>query len=121
MVTRKKPARGQIWHVNGDPQAGHEFKGPHYYIVITEAELNAAFSTALCVPVTSTGAYARLEGVTVVIDGNSTDNGKVTGVALPFSIRSLDLIARGGAYMAMVEPCIMDEITNMIIDLIDPQ
>lgn len=32
---RTSPARGEIWHVNGDPQAGHEFKGAHYHLVIS--------------------------------------------------------------------------------------
>lgn len=122
MITRRtSPARGEIWHVNGDPQAGREFKGVHYYLVISEHAINTAFSTAICVPITSAGAFARSEGVTVVIDGSSTDTGKVTGVALPFAIRALDLKARGATYAATAEPHIVDEVTALMIDIIDPQ
>ncbi|MGL5385776.1 MAG: type II toxin-antitoxin system PemK/MazF family toxin [Serratia sp. (in: enterobacteria)] len=118
---RTSPARGEIWHVNGDPQAGREFKGAHYYLVISEHAINTAFSTAICVPITSAGAFARSEGVTVVIDGSSTDTGKVTGVALPFAIRALDLKAREATYAATAEPHIVDEVTALMIDIIDPQ
>ncbi|MJS61858.1 type II toxin-antitoxin system PemK/MazF family toxin [Salmonella enterica subsp. enterica] len=118
---RTTPARGEIWHVNGDPQTGKEFKGAHYYAVISALELNAAFQTALCVPITSAGAFSRSEGVTVVIDGSSTDTGKITGVALPFAVRALDLKARGASYAATIEPHVMDEITALLIDIIDPQ
>lgn len=122
MVKRRTtPARGEIWHINGDPQAGKEFKGAHYYAVISAGELNAAFQTAICVPITSAGVFARSEGVTVVIDGSSTDTGKITGVALPFAVRALDLKARGAQYAATLEPHVMDEITALLIDIIDPQ
>lgn len=118
---RNTPARGEIWHVNGDPQAGKEFKGPHYYLVISAFELNAAFQTAICIPITSAGAFSRSEGVTVVIDGSSTDTGAVTGVALPFAVRSLDLKSRGAVYVATAGQHIIDEVTALLIDIIDPQ
>lgn len=72
-------------------------------------------------PITSAGAFARSEGVTVVIDGSSTDTGKVTGVALPFAIRTLDLKARKATYAATAELHIVDEVTALMIDIIDPQ
>ncbi|MEN4757765.1 type II toxin-antitoxin system PemK/MazF family toxin [Pantoea agglomerans] len=121
MVSRKVPQKGEIWHVNGDPVEGREFRGPHYYLVISPRELVAALGTAVCVPVTSGGAAARSKAVTVYLDGDSTDNGKVTGVALCYQLRSLDLTARRASYTAKVEPHIMDEILSMVVDLIDPR
>ncbi len=122
MVKRKGiPMRGEIWHINGDPQAGKEFKGAHYYLILSESELNDAFKTAICVPITSAGAFSRSLGVTVVLDGSSTDTGKITGVILPFGVRSLDLKARGATYAATAESHIIDEVTAILIDIIDPQ
>lgn len=111
------PQKGEIWHVNGDPVEGREFKGPHYYLVISRRELVAALGTAVCVPVTSGGGASRSQGVTVYLDGNSTD----TGVALCYQVRSLDLTARRASYAATVEPHIMDEILSLVVDLIDPR
>lgn len=121
MVSRRVPQKGEIWHVNGDPVAGREFKGPHYYLVISPQELVAALGTAVCVPVTSGGSASRSQSVTVYLDGNSTDTGRITGVVLCYQLRSLDLSARKGAYAATVESHIMDEILSMVIDLIDPR
>lgn len=121
MVSRRVPKKGEIWHVNGDPVEGREFKGPHYYLVISQRELVAALGTAVCVPVTSGGGASRSQGVTVYLDGNSTDTGKVTGVALCYQLRSLDLTARRASYVATVEPPIMDEILSLVVDLIDPR
>ena len=121
MVSRRVPQKGEIWHVNGDPVEGREFKGPHYYLVISQRELVVALGTAVCVPVTSGGVASRSQGVTVFLDGNSTDTGKVTGVALCYQVRSLDLTARKASYAARVEPHVMDEILSLVVDLIDPR
>lgn len=121
MASRRNPGRGEIWHVNGDPVEGHEFKGAHYYLVLSERELVAAMGTAMCIPVTSGGALARSKSTTVYIGGNSTDTGKVTGVALCHQIRALDLVARKGTYFCEAESSLVDEIIMMVIDLLDPK
>lgn len=118
---KRTPAKGEIWHVNGDPVTGHEFQGPHYYLVLSEKKLVAALGTAVCVPVTSGGNQARSKAVTVWLDGDSTDTGKITGVVLCYQLRSLDLVACKGRYAATVSPWVMDEILGMVVDLIDPQ
>ncbi|WP_233593104.1 PemK family transcriptional regulator [Candidatus Pantoea deserta] len=48
-------------------------------------------------------------------------NGKVTGVALCYQLRSLDLKARRASYAATVEPHVIDEILSLVVDLIDPR
>jgi mRNA interferase ChpB len=121
MVTRRSPDKGQIWHVDGGPVEGREFRGPHYYLVISPRELTDALGTTLCVPVTSGGAASRSQGVTVYLDGDSTDTGKVTGVAMCYQLRSLDLTARHATYTCTVEPHILDEIISLVVDLIDPR
>ncbi|HFE3207851.1 TPA: type II toxin-antitoxin system PemK/MazF family toxin [Providencia stuartii] len=119
-MAKKIPAKGQIWHTNGDPISGREFQGAHYYLVISDGELNKKLGTAICVPVTSGGLLARSTGVTVVLDGSSTDKGIVTGVVLCYQIRTLDLASRKATYSSTVNPEILDEVIGKIVDIIDP-
>ncbi|WP_323086620.1 type II toxin-antitoxin system PemK/MazF family toxin [Providencia alcalifaciens] len=119
-MAKKTPARGQIWHTNGDPISGREFQGAHYYLVISDGELNRQLGTSMCVPITSGGLLARSTGVTVVIDGSSTDKGNVTGVALCYQIRALDLESRNATYSSKVTPEILDEVIQNIVNLVDP-
>ncbi|GAA0353070.1 type II toxin-antitoxin system PemK/MazF family toxin [Morganella psychrotolerans] len=122
MVRRKStPAKGDIWHVNGDPASGKEFKGPHYYLVISDQGINQALGVAICLPITSGGGLARSQSVTVSIDGSSTDKGLVTGVVLCYQIRTMDLAARKASYHSKVAPEIMDEVLGIVVDIIDPQ
>ncbi|PHM23788.1 type II toxin-antitoxin system PemK/MazF family toxin [Xenorhabdus ehlersii] len=118
---RNVPGKGEIWHTNGDPVSGREFRGTHYYLVISEFALNQKLGTALCVPITSGGGLARSEAVTVYLDGSSTDTGKITGVVLCYQIRSLDLNERKATYSAQAEPSVVDEILSKVIDILDPQ
>ncbi|MBD1229438.1 type II toxin-antitoxin system PemK/MazF family toxin [Xenorhabdus griffiniae] len=122
MVRRRNfPSKGEIWHANGDPVSDREFKGAHYYLVISEFALNQKLGTALCVPITSRGGIARSEAVTVYLDGSSTDTGKITGVVLCYQIRSLDLNELKATYSAQATPGIVDEILTKVIDILDPQ
>ncbi|HHR5880499.1 TPA: type II toxin-antitoxin system PemK/MazF family toxin [Providencia alcalifaciens] len=121
MVKAKRPHKGQIWHINGDPVAGKEFKGPHYYLVVTDTQINTALGTSICVPITSGGSRARTQNVTVYLDGSSTDTGNITGCILCYQLRSLDLIARKATYSATLNEDIFEEVLSNIIDIIDPQ
>lgn len=118
---RRIPSKGEIWHVDGDPVSGREFKGAHYYLVISEQSLVAKLGTAICVPITSGGGLARSASVTVYLDGNATDTGKITGVALCYQVRALDLAMRGATYEAKAETHIVNEVLGLVVDLIDPQ
>ena len=121
MAKTKKPHKGQIWHINGDPVSGKEFKGPHYYLVITDSQLNNALGTTLCAPITSGGRTSRTQSVTVYLDGSSTDTGKITGCVLCYQLRSLDLLAQKANYSATLEESVFEEVLGKIIDIIDPQ
>ncbi|MDE9544123.1 type II toxin-antitoxin system PemK/MazF family toxin [Xenorhabdus bovienii] len=119
-MAKKIPTKGQIWHTNGDPTSGREFKGSHYYLVISDEKLNKPLGTAIAVPITSAGKLARSSGVTVILDGASTDKGIVTGCVLCHQLRTLDLEARNASYSSSVTPEILDEVIGKIIDIIDP-
>jgi len=47
MVSKRVPQKGEIWHVNGHPVEERGFKGPHYYLIISQRELVAALGTAV--------------------------------------------------------------------------
>ncbi|WP_029991360.1 type II toxin-antitoxin system PemK/MazF family toxin [Morganella morganii] len=119
-MAKKTPGKGQIWHTNGDPVSGKEFKGSHYYLVISDEVLHKTLGTAICVPITSAGLRARSTGVTVILDGGSTDSGYITGCVLCHQLRTLDLNARAAKFKTNVTPEILDEVIGKIVDIIDP-
>ncbi|MDO4430799.1 MAG: type II toxin-antitoxin system PemK/MazF family toxin [Lonepinella koalarum] len=117
----RTPKKGEIWLVDPDPTTGKELRNPHYFIVVSEQELNNALGVAICCPISSGGNSARSQSVTVAIDGNSTKSGKISGVILCHQVRALDLSAREAKYMTESEDYLIDEVVMKLIDLIDPQ
>lgn len=108
-------------HQLDDHIAGREFKSQHFYIVISREALIRSLGTAVCIPVSSGAQASRSGGVTVPLDGGSTDTEIVTGVAMCYQLRSLDLAERGATYVGKVDPVIMNNILSLVVDLIDPQ
>ncbi|SQG35851.1 growth inhibitor, PemK-like, autoregulated/transcriptional modulator of MazE/toxin, MazF, plasmid stable inheritance protein K [Haemophilus influenzae] len=115
------PKKGEIWYVDPDPTKGQELRNPHYFIVVSDELLNKALGTAICCPISSGGNFARSQNVTVVIDGNSTQSGKVTGVILCHQVRALDLNERQAKFATKAENYLVDEVIMKLVDLIDPQ
>lgn len=64
---------------------------------------------------------ARSQNITVVLDGSSTESGKVTGVILCRQVRALDLKERQAKYATKAEDYLIDEVIMKLVDLIDPQ
>ncbi|NIG12943.1 type II toxin-antitoxin system PemK/MazF family toxin [Pantoea sp. Al-1710] len=121
MVTRKSPARGQIWHVDPNPVFGHELKDPHYFIVITDGDLNRALKVAMCCPISTGAQSARSFGVTVNVLPHDTDNGNLRGVVLCHQLKAIDLISRGATYYTQADEALVNEVISKIINIIDPQ
>lgn len=115
------PQKGEIWYLDPDPTAEHELRSPHYFIVISEQALNKALGVAICCPISTGSNVARSNSVTVVVDGNNTQSGFVTGVVLCHQVRALDVIAQKAKYKTTAEPYLIDEVVMKLIDLIDPQ
>lgn len=115
------PKKGEIWYVDPDPTSGKELRNPHYFIVVSEQALNQALGVSICCPISTAANAARSQSVTVVLDGNSTQSGKVTGVILCHQIRALDLFARQAKFATTAEPYLVDEVVMKLVDLIDPQ
>lgn len=115
------PQKGEIWCVDPDPTSGKELRNPHYFIVVSEQALNKALGVAICCPISTVANAARSQSVTVVLEGNSTKSGSVSGVILCHQIRVLDLTARQAKFSTTAEPYLVDEVVTKLVDLIDPQ
>ncbi|MDG6459536.1 type II toxin-antitoxin system PemK/MazF family toxin [Glaesserella parasuis] len=120
-MVMRVPKKGEIWYVDPDPTKGHELRSPHYFIVVSDELLNQALGTAICCPISTGGNAARSQNVTVVLDGSSTESGKVTGVILCHQVRALDLKERQAKYATKAEDYLIDEVIMKLVDLIDPQ
>lgn len=121
MVKRQMPGKGDIWLINPDPTSGHELRGPHYFLVITESALNIALGVSICCPISTVASGARSAGVTVAITADSTEKGTVRGVVLCHQIRALDLKERKARFHTKAEPHLIDEVVMKLVDIIDPQ
>ena len=120
-MVMRTPKKGEIWYIDPDPTKGNELRSPHYFIVITDELLNKALGTALCCPISTGGNAARSQSVTVTLDGNSTQSGKITGVILCHQLRALDLEERQAKFATKAEDYLIDEVIMKLVDLIAPQ
>ena len=90
----------------------------HRFVVVTPLEINK-LGVSITVPVTSSGAFARLKGLTVSLMGSDT-----TGVAVCSQARSFDIQARvlaGSArYIETLDAATADEIVNRLVSVLEP-
>jgi mRNA interferase ChpB len=118
MTKYRIPHRGDVYLIDPNPQAGREMKDRHRFIVITPKEINK-LGIAMTVPVTTTGYFSRLKGLTVPITGHDT-----TGVAVCNQVRSFDIeerVKRGAAkYIETLDEHLLNEIVLKVISVIDP-
>lgn len=118
MTSRSIPQRGDVYWIDPNPIAGREMKDRHRFIVITPKEINT-LGIAMAVPVTSGGAFAKRNGLTVPITGYDT-----RGVVVCNQIRSFDIQARVRAgtarYIETLDATLMDEIIGRVVSVIDP-
>ena len=58
---RRVPQRGDVYWIDPNPAAGREMRDRHRFVVVTPLEINK-LGVSITVPVTSSGAFARLKG-----------------------------------------------------------
>ncbi|EPF7730892.1 type II toxin-antitoxin system PemK/MazF family toxin [Escherichia coli] len=121
MVKARTPHRGEIWCFNPDPVAGHELRGPHYCIVVTDKELNNVLKVAMCCPISTGANAARSSGVTVNVLPHDTQTGNLHGVVLCHQLKAVDLIARGAKFHTVADEALISEEIGKLVNLIDPQ
>jgi mRNA-degrading endonuclease toxin of MazEF toxin-antitoxin module len=105
--------RGQIYHVDLDPTAGHEQSGFRPILVVTQKLFNTSGTPIVC-PITHGGAYARNRGFAVELAGTKTH-----GVVLCHQLRALDLQARNARYIEIVPEEILDEVMARIAAILE--
>lgn len=120
MVKARTPHRGEIWYFNPDLVAGHELRGPHYCIVVTDKELNNVLKVAMCCPISTGANAAHSTGVTVNVLPHDTQTGSLHGVVLCHQLKAVDLIARGAKFYTVADEALISEVISKLVNLIDP-
>lgn len=104
------PDAGDVVWIDLSPQAGHETKGRHPAVVLTQARYSIATGLALIVPVTSKAKGSPFE---VTLAGR-----KVRGVALANELRTTDYLARNTEKFDDCPPKAFAEIRDIALALI---
>ncbi|EEV6992865.1 MULTISPECIES: type II toxin-antitoxin system PemK/MazF family toxin [Escherichia] len=121
MVKARTPHRGEIWYFNPAPVAGHELRGPHYCIVVTDKELNNVLKVAMCCPISTEANATRSTGVTVNVLPHDTQTGNLHSVVLCHQLKAVDLIARGAKFHTVADETLISKVLGKLVNLIDPQ
>lgn len=101
------PDRGDIIHLQFDPAAGHEMKGPHFGLVISPKAFNQRGMAVICPISQGEAASARTYGTVVTLMGCGTDT---QGAVHCHQLKSLDWVARKAVRIEAVPVFVMDEV-----------
>lgn len=111
------PDRGDIVRLDLDPQAGREQAGRRPVLVLSPAEYNRKSHLVVICPLTNKAKGYPFE---VAISPEAVTDGTATGVILADQVRSLDWVERNAEYFATLNEETVNEVTAMILALIDP-
>jgi mRNA-degrading endonuclease toxin of MazEF toxin-antitoxin module len=117
MPSKLSFGRGDIVLISLDPTSGHEQAGYRPVLVISPREVNDLMGTAIVLPITTGGNFARVQGFTVPLD----DAGITTeGVVLCHQPRALDLVARGArGVVESVPDVVLSDVLARFISLFE--
>lgn len=101
------PEQGDIITLEFDPQAGHEQKGKRPALVVSNQVFNHFTKIAMVCPITNTNREFPLH---VALD----DRTKTTGLVMCEQVKSLDILARGGAFYEKAPQDIVEEVVDII-------
>lgn len=101
------PARGDIVHVEFDPAAGHEMKGPHFGLVLSGKEFNKQGLAVICPISQGAAAAARTYGTVVTLMGCGTDT---QGAVHCHQLKSLDWRVRKAKLKERAPDVLMAEV-----------
>ncbi len=108
--------KGEIWNVNLNPWSGHETKGQHFVLIISQDSFNHAFRVPCVVPIMTVGNYDRERGFTVSLMGAGT---RTTGVLCCSQYRTMDIKSRGGRYVEDAPDYIVEEVLEKVLTTLD--
>ena len=104
------PERGDLVWMNFNPQRGHEQAHKRPAVILSPKSYNEKSSLALMCPVTT-----RVKGYPFEIPLNA---GKIAGVILSDQVRSLDWRVRRAAFIQRLNPEILTEAQERILQLV---
>jgi len=102
-MPKYEPDRGDIIHIDFDPQAGHEEAGPHYALVLSPKIYNAPTHLALMCPITT-----EIKGYPFEVQFDPKF--QIHGVVLADQVKNLDWVARGAVYKCHAPQVVMSEV-----------
>ncbi|WP_040652835.1 type II toxin-antitoxin system PemK/MazF family toxin [Pseudogulbenkiania ferrooxidans] len=100
---------GDIIHLNFDPAAGREMKGPHFGLVISLHDFNQSGMALVCPITQGSQDNARTAGFAVSLMGCGTET---QGIILSHQSKTLDWRARGAKKKESVPDYVLNEVLD---------
>ena len=101
------PNRGDIVHLDFDPSAGQEIKGPHFGLVISAKAFNRNGLAMICPISQGAASVARSYGTVVTLMGSGT---MTQGLVHCHQLKSLDWRMRNVRLKETAPQFIIDEV-----------
>ncbi|MGY1488048.1 type II toxin-antitoxin system PemK/MazF family toxin [Methylobacillus pratensis] len=101
------PDQGDIVHLQFDPAAGSEMKGPHFGLVVSQKAFNKLGLAVICPISQGAAASARTYGTVVTLMGCGTDT---QGAIHCHQVKSLDWRIRKAKLKEAVPDFVVDEV-----------
>ncbi len=101
------PSRGDVVHLDWNPALGHEMKGPHYGLVLSQDAYNIGTGLVVVSPITS--KVGKLSAFEFEVRA-----GRVNGVAVLSQFRTLDYQTRSIQYEGSISAELIDEATRRV-------
>jgi mRNA interferase ChpB len=108
--------RGDIYLVSLDPSKGNEQQGTRPVLIVSSDAFNRITQTAVIVPITNGGNFARTAGFAVSLMGCGTET---TGVIRCDQPRTVDLRSRQAKKLEVVPIDLMEEVLARLIAICD--
>jgi mRNA-degrading endonuclease toxin of MazEF toxin-antitoxin module len=109
--------RGDIYYVSLEPTVGHEQQGQRPVVVLTTAAFNAVSGVPVVLPVTTSGAFARMRGFAVSLSGTGLATQGIIRCDRP---RAIDLRARKARRSRERVPApVMDDVLAKVVTLFE--
>ncbi|TNC93645.1 MAG: mRNA interferase [Stygiobacter sp.] len=101
------PSRGDVVHLDWNPALGHEMKGPHYGLVLSQDAYNIGTGLVVVSPITS--KVGKLSAFEFEVRA-----GRVNGVAVLSQFRTLDYQTRSIQYEGTISAEQTDEAARRV-------
>lgn len=106
---------GDIVHLDFDPAAGREMKGPHFGLVLSKQPFNRHGLAVVCPITQGRQDTARADGLAVSLMGSGTET---QGVVLSHLAKTLDLKSRSARFKEAAPDFILDEVLDRYLSIL---